>query len=64
MYKYYTVFNYAHNFDYFEIDASKFEKGLHIGLSHYPDYGVKWEFVLGGWTGTKSVLRLRNSIKM
>ena len=46
--------------DYFEISAD-FNHDLNIGFSASQNHnGKKWEILLGGWRGTRSVIRSGN----
>ena len=53
-----TVFDNADEYEFFEIDASDFERDANIGLSTKPvdpnspvDYPVDYHILLGGWGG-------------
>ena len=51
------VFNNADEYDYFEVDASDFNRDAVVGIStKSPDPDVKltvdYEIILGGWGGT------------
>ena len=60
-YNYQVVFDDAQNYAWFEIDASQISNDAHIGISKFSGHtDSKWEIVLGGWSGSRSVLRDRN----
>ena len=60
-YNYQAVFNNLNDFAGFTITAPDFSHDIHIGLSkHDVHEDKKWEIVLGGWKGTKSVIRNKN----
>ena len=55
------VFENADQYSHFELDASQLSNDVHIGVAKTGGhYDTKWEIVIGGWSGTKSVLRDRN----
>ena len=58
-YYYQLIDNNAHTFDCFHISAPGFSNDIHIGFSNgcksHDD--EKWEIVLGGWSGTRHVIR-------
>ena len=57
-YAYQIVYDDAQKYAWFEIDASQISNDAHIGISKLSGHGDhKWEIVLGGWRGTRSVLR-------
>ena len=57
-YKYHVVNNEAYKYTYFKIDASQFRHDVHIALSKSGRHrDKKWEVVIGGWGGRKSVIR-------
>ena len=60
-YNYQVVYDDAQNYSWFEIDASQINNDAHIGISKFSGHtDPKWEIVLGGWSGTRSVLRDKN----
>ena len=60
-YHYTTLYNNANDYAGFVIDASGFTNDIHIGLSkHDVHTDKKWEIVIGGWDGKKSVIRSAN----
>ena len=60
-YNYQAVFDNLNEFAGFTITAPDFNHDLHLGLSkHDVHEDKKWEIVLGGWKGTKSVIRNKN----
>merc|ERR1712131_353856 len=63
-YNYKVVFNDANNYERFYIDASAFNSEAHIGISRFPKHKTqKYEIVLGGWGGYRSVIRRGNQGK-
>ena len=56
----------ADEFDHIKIDAHELEHSIHFGFSNTNDAhdDPKWEVVIGGWDGRKSVIRdrVRNNI--
>ena len=61
-YKYHVACENAHEYDYFGIDGSEISNDIHIGLSKFTGHtDKKWEIVIGGWSGTQSVIRLRDA---
>ena len=59
-YNYAVVFNDADQYDHFSIDAD-LNSDAHIGLSANQSHdGNEWEIVIGGWTGSGSVIRYGN----
>ena len=60
-YHYTVLYNNANEYAGFQVDASDFTNDIHIGLSkHDVHEDKKWEIVIGGWRGTKSVIRSAN----
>jgi hypothetical protein len=60
-YHYKALYDNANDYDGFIIDASDFTHDIHIGLSkHDVHEDKKWEIVIGGWSGTQSVIRSAN----
>ena len=52
----------ANEYSYFQIDGSEFNNDIHISFSKFSGHSdEKWELVIGGWSGFKSVVRLRNA---
>ena len=50
--------NQASEYSYFKIDGSEFRNDIHFALSKSDGHSdKKWEIVIGGWAGTKSVIR-------
>ena len=62
-YNYEMLVENAQNYDYFQFNASDFTNDIHIGFSNgfsgHDD--SKWEIVIGGWTGTKHLIRDGNA---
>ena len=58
-YYYQLIDGNAHTFDWFHISASDFSNDIHIGFSNgcKSHHDEKWEIVLGGWSGTRHVIR-------
>ena len=60
-YHYRVLYNNANDYAGFVINAPDFTNDIHIGLSkHDVHTDKKWEIVIGGWRGTKSVIRSAN----
>ena len=60
-YNYQAVFSNLDEFSGFTFTAPDFNHDIHIALSkHDVHEDRKWEIVLGGWKGTKSVIRSAN----
>ena len=60
-YNYKALYDNANDYDGFIFDASDFTNDIHIGLSkHDVHEDKKWEIVIGGWSGTQSVIRSAN----
>jgi len=60
-YDYKVMYDNADTFKSFDIDASDFTNDIHIGFSATDGHeDKKWEIVLGGWSGTRSVIRSKN----
>ena len=60
-YNYKALYANANDYDGFIFDASDFTNDIHIGLSkHDVHEDKKWEIVIGGWSGTQSVIRSAN----
>ena len=56
---YQVMFDNAHEFDHFKIDASNFTNDAHIALSKSSgETTIEWEIVFGGWAGTGSAIRI------
>merc|ERR1712123_323701 len=59
-YNYKVLFDDADQYDFFSIDAN-LTNDAHIGFSAEQDHNAtKWEIVIGGWNGTRSVVRSGN----
>ena len=62
-YNYEMIVENAQNYDYFHFNAPDWSNDIHIGFSNgfsgHDD--SKWEIVIGGWTGTKHVIRDGNA---
>ena len=55
---YQVIFDNAHKFDHFQIDASNFTNNAYIALSRSPnETSIEWEIVFGGWAGNYSAIR-------
>ena len=62
VYNYQVLTDQADQFEYFTIDAD-FNNDVHIGFSATAGHDdAKWEIVIGGWSGTKSVIRPGNQV--
>ena len=49
------------NFNYIKFDCRNIANDIHIGYSKTSGHDdQKWEIVIGGWSGTKSVIRDKN----
>ena len=62
-YNYEVIVENAQNYDYFQFNAENWSNDIHIGFqngfSGHDD--SKWEIVIGGWAGTKHVIRDANA---
>ena len=48
----------ADQYSYFRINGSEFANDMHFALSNSSGHSdKKWEIVVGGWSGSKSVIR-------
>ena len=61
-YNYQRLLNNAQNYEYFQFNAPNFNNDIHIGFSNgfTAHNDTKWEIVVGGWSGTKHVIREGN----
>ena len=60
-YNYKALYDNAYDYDGFIFDATDFTNDIHIGLSKNDVHeDKKWEIVIGGWSGTQSVIRSAN----
>ena len=52
----------ANEYSYFQVDGSDFNNDIHISFSKFSGHSdEKWELVIGGWSGFKSVVSLRDA---
>ena len=62
-YNYKIIAENAQNYEYFQLNAADFTNDIHIGFSNgfsgHDD--SKWEIVIGGWSGTKHLIRDGNT---
>ena len=61
-YDYQFIGNHVEYYDYFHFNAPDFSHGIHIGFSEgfKGHHDSKWEIVLGGWYGTRHLIRDKN----
>ena len=61
LYDYQVILDNAADFMEFRFQAPEFTNDIHLGFSASPGHNdPKWEIVIGGWYGTRSVIRTSN----
>ena len=64
-YEYNLAIEDAAQYNHFRIDASELTNDVHIGLSEFTgNNDKKWEILIGGWNGRRSVIRSIDSVEL